>query len=183
VKFSKELEMPGKGNPLLTFRVSRKENLAIRLLANRDNKPVGVYLRLVVQEHLRGVYTRSLGENTHLETLVKLTKEFITRAQLARQTTKVSMKTEKSPQLPGTERRGDLEDLTWKAVQTAVEYSKTEDAAKDAEARLLALRVVNGLMRTELLILKHQDDAYVDTLLEELGVDVNGLATRTRKGG
>ena len=37
----------------------------------------------------------SVGKNTHLETLVKLTKEFIARAQLARQVTKVSMKTER----------------------------------------------------------------------------------------
>ena len=97
-----------KGNPLLAFRVSRKENLAIRLLARRDNKPVGVYLHWVVQEHLRGVYTQSLGVNTHLEALVKLTKEFIVRAQLARQVTKVPMKAQKGPQLPGTEKRGDL---------------------------------------------------------------------------
>lgn len=168
-----------KGNPLLAFRASRKENLAIRLLARRDNKPVGVYLHWIVQEHLRGVYTQSSGVNTRLEALVKLTKEFIVRAQLARQVTKVPMKTQKGPQLPGTEKRGDLESLTWKAVQTAVEYSKTEDGAKDAEARLLALRVANGLMRTELAILKHQDDAFVDALLEELGVDTAGLERKT----
>ncbi len=169
-----------KGNPLLAFRVSRKENLALRLLARRDHKPVGVYLHWVVQEHLRGVYTQSLGVNTHLEALVKLTKEFIIRARLAREASKVPMKAEKGPQLPRTEKRGDLEDLTWKAVQAAVEYSKTEDGAKNAEGRLLALRVANGLMRTELAILKHQDDAFVDALLEELGVDADGLQ---RKGG
>ncbi len=171
-----------KGNPLLTFRVSRKENLAIRLLARRDNKPLGVYLHLVLQEHLRGVYTQSLGVNTHLEALVKLTKEFIVRARLARETSKVPMKAEKGPQLPSTEKRGELEELTWKAVQAAVEYSKTEAAAEDAEARLLALRVANGLMRTELAILKHQDDAFVDALLEELGVDTDGLERKTQKG-
>ena len=66
-------------------------------------------------------------------------------------------------------------------VQTAVEYSKTEDAAKDAEARLQALRVANDLMRTELMILKDQDDAYVNDLLEELGVDLNGLAKKLER--
>ena len=39
----------------------------------------------------------------------------------------------------------------------------------------------NGLMRTELAILKDQDDAFVDTLLEELGVNADGLAKKTRK--
>jgi hypothetical protein len=163
-----------KGNPQITFRVSRKENLALRALAARDHKRLAEYMRTVTQEHLQ-------GETTHLETLVKLTKEYIVRAQLARQASKVPMKAEKGPQLPGTEKRGELEDLTWKAVQEAVAYSKTEDAATDAEARLLALRVANGLMRTEPLILKHQDDAYVDALLEELGVDADGLERKTHK--
>ena len=73
------------------------------------------------------------------------------------------------------------ESLTWKAVQAAVEYSKTEDGAQDAEARLLALRVANGLMRTELAILKHQDDAFVDALLEELGVDAGWTGEENSK--
>ena len=171
-----------KGNPKLTFRMSRKEELALRLLARRANKPLAEYIRSVIREHLEGVTsTHSLGDS-HLETLITLTKEFITRAQLYRQApTKVPMKAEKDPQLPGTEKRSALEDVTWKAVQAAVEYSKTEAAAKDAEARLLALRVANGLMRTELMILKHQDDAYVDALLKELGVDADGLAEKVRK--
>ena len=111
-----------KGNPRFTIRLTRKETLAIHLLARRDNKPVAVYLRLAIKEHLRGVaVTQSLG-GSHLETLVTLTKEFIVRAQLARQTpTKVPMKAEKGPQLPGTEKRGELEELTWKVLQTAVD--------------------------------------------------------------
>jgi hypothetical protein len=36
-------------------------------------------------------------------------------------------------------------------------------------------------MRTEVMILKHQDDAYVDALLEELGADTGGLESKTRK--
>jgi hypothetical protein len=170
-----------KGNPQITFRLSRKENLAVRALAARDHKQLAEYMRKVIQQHLQGEITQRLGETTHLETLVKLTKEYIIHVRLARQATKVPMKAEKGPQLPGTEKRGELEDLTWKAVQAAVDYSKTEEAAKDAEARLLALRVANGLMRTELMILKHQDDAYVDALLEELGVDADGLERKTQK--
>jgi hypothetical protein len=91
------------------------------------------------------------------------------------------MKASKETGLPGTEKRTELEELTWKAVQAAVEFSITEAAAKDAEARLLALRVANGLMRTELMILKHMTDAYVDELLKQLGVDADGLAAKTRK--
>ncbi len=171
-----------KGNPQLTFRVSRKEELALRLLARRANKSLAEYMRLAIREHLQKVtFTHSMG-GSHLETLVALTKEFVIRAQLATQVpTKIPMKAEKDAELRGTEKRSDLEELTWKAVQAAVDYSKTEDAAKDAEARLLALRVANGLMRTELMILKHQDDAYVGALLKELGVDADGLERKARK--
>lgn len=173
-----------KGNPILAFRVSRKEDAALRLLARRNNKPVTLYGKLAVREFLekqRVLNTQSLGVE-HLRALNRLTKQFILTVQLSRQPSKVTMKAQKDPRLPGAEHRDDLETITWKAVQAAVDYSKTEDAAKDAEARLLALRVANGLMRTELLILKHQDDAYVDALLKELGVDADGLAEKTRKG-
>lgn len=171
-----------KGNPLFAFRVSRKENLALRALAKQNNVTLAGYGQRMVKEHLEGVITQRLGDNTHLENLVKLTKEYIVRARLARgMPNKVPMKASKDAELPGAEKRSELEELTWKAVQAAVEFSKTEAAAKDAEARLLALRVANGLMRTELMILKHMADAYVDQLLKELGVDADGLAAKTRK--
>jgi hypothetical protein len=164
--------------------VSRKEDAAIRLLARRNNRPITVLGKIAVREFLekqRVLNTQSLGVE-HLKALSNLTKQFILTAQLSRQPSKVPMKAEKNPRLPSVEKREDLELLTWKAVQAAVDYSKTEAAAKDAEARLLALRVANGLMRTELLILKHTDDAYVDALLKELGVDADGLERKTQKG-
>jgi hypothetical protein len=135
-----------------------------------------------MKEHLREVSdTQTLG-GRHLEALTNLTKQYITSAQLSLQASKVPMKESKEPGLPGSPKRDDLEALVWKAIQEAVSYSKTEAAAKDAEARLLALRVANGLMRTELALLKHQDDAFVGALLEELGADANGLARKTQKG-
>jgi hypothetical protein len=95
---------------------------------------------------------------------------------------KQPLQAEKAARLPGAPKRDELEELTWRAVQEAVAYSKTEDAAKEAEARLLALRVVNSLMRTELAVLKHQDDAFVDDLLKELKGDTDELEKEARKG-
>jgi hypothetical protein len=136
---------------------------------------------MAIRGYLEGVSdTHSLGVG-HLEALANLAKQFIIAARLARKPSKVPTKDEKNPQLLGTAHRDDLEDFTWKAVNETVAFSKTEKAAKDAEARLLALRVANGLMRTELMILKHQDDAYVDALLKELEVDPDGLAAKARK--
>ena len=128
----------------------------------------------------RVLNTQSLGVE-HPVDLNRLTKQYITLAQLARQTIKVPMKAE-NPELLGAGKRDDLENLTWKAVQAAVDYSKTEDTAKDAEARLLTLRVANALSRIELAILKQQDDAFVGALLEELEVDADGLKRKTHNG-
>jgi nucleotide-binding universal stress UspA family protein len=70
--------------------------------------------------------------------------------------------------LPGVERRRSLEELAWRAVQEAIEYTKSEDAAKNARFRLLALRVADGLIRTELAILDSMDWAYVEDIVESV---------------
>jgi hypothetical protein len=134
-----------------------------------------------LKDHFERVYATQTSGGVHLETLTNLTKQYITTVRLFRQATKLPMKGDKTAGLPGSQKRDELEVLVWRAIQEAVSYSRTEDAAKDAQARLLALRVANGLMRTELALLKHQDDAFVGALLEELGADADGLAAKTRK--
>ena len=117
-----------------------------------------------------------------LASLTRVAKQYLVAVELSRQASKVPLQAEKMAGLPGAPKRDELEELVWKAIQEAVAYSKTEDAAKDALARLLALRVANGLMRTELAILKHQDDAFVDELIKELRQDTDELEKETRKG-
>lgn len=177
--------MPGKGSPKV--RIPKVYEATLRLEARRDGNTISKQLRNILRDHFKQEYENGPTQSSgvpNLVALTRLTKEFIARAQLARQTptTKVPMKETKEPGLPGTEKRDDLEVLVWEGLKQAFAYSKTEDAAKDAEARLLALRVANGLARTELAILKHQDDAFVGALLEELGADADGLARKTQKG-
>lgn len=145
------------GEPLLVARVPLPHILALKLEARRDRMTLSAKVRVVVRDHLESVYNNKNSGVIHLDALTRLSKEYITRARLSRQATKVPMKAQKDPQLPGAEKRDELEVIVWKAIQEAVDYSKTEQGAKDAEARLLALRVTNGLMRTELAILKHKD--------------------------
>jgi hypothetical protein len=119
---------------------------------------------------------------SNLINLTRIAKQYMATVQLSRQTpVKAPMKDEKEAGLPGAAKRDELEELTWKALQEALVYSKTEDAAKAAEARLLALRVANSIARTELAILKHQDDAFVDQYLEELEGDTNELESEAKK--
>jgi hypothetical protein len=90
--------------------------------------------------------------------LILLSKEYV----LGRRSVRIASK------LPGAEKRERLEELAWQAVKEAIEYSKSEDAAKNARHRLLALKVADGLIRTELAILDSMDWAYVDDILENV---------------
>lgn len=173
--------MPGKGSPHLPWRVPTKYILAVQLEARHRGISASEHLRNILREHFeRMASTQSLG-GIHLENLTRLAKQYLTTVQLSRQRQKVPMKGEKVAGLPGALKRDELEELVWKATNEAVAYSKTEDAAKEAFSRLLALRVANSLMRTELAILKHQDDAFVDELIKELRQGTDELEKETRK--
>jgi hypothetical protein len=82
---------------------------------------------------------------------------------------------------PSTQqKREELQDVTWKAIAQAVEYSKSEEAAKNAMARLLALRVLGYLIRTGLAIQDSKDKNFIDDLVEKLE-DAHGEWTTQTK--
>jgi len=56
----------------------------------------------------------------------------------------------------------------WQALQEIVEYSKSEEAAKNAEKRRQVMELLNHGVRAELAVLHEQDAAYIEDLLEEL---------------
>jgi len=70
--------------------------------------------------------------------------------------------------LPGTERRAQLEKIMWQAPQEIVEYSKTEETAKNAEERRRVMELLNHAVRAELAVLHEQDAFYVEAIMEEL---------------
>jgi len=71
--------------------------------------------------------------------------------------------------LPSSERRDRLEEAAWAALQDAVEWMKSEDAASNARARARIAQVVANLMRVENKILDSRDDAFIANL--ELALD------------
>lgn len=71
-------------------------------------------------------------------------------------------------ELPGTERRAQLEKIMWQALQEIVEYSKSEEAAKNAEERRRVMELLNHAVRAELAVLHEQDNFYIEDLIEEL---------------
>lgn len=71
--------------------------------------------------------------------------------------------------LPSTERRDNLEEAAWKAVQEAVEWIRSEDAANNARARARIAQVLANLMLVENTILDSRDEAFIANL--ELALD------------
>jgi hypothetical protein len=147
--------MPGKGNPRLEARLPRNYLAALELEARKAGESVSEHLRGILKAHFQRVYDTQSSGVIHLENLTRLVKQYLITLELSRQgPQKQPMKEEKEAGegLPGSAKRDSLEGLVWQAVQEAVAYSKTEDAAKNALAGLLALRVANSLMRTELAL-------------------------------
>jgi len=75
--------------------------------------------------------------------------------------------------LPGKERRAELEKLTWDAVKKAHEFIQTEDAAKNAKHRILAIKAVALITRAEEQILLDMDKAEVDQIVERIEAALN----------
>jgi hypothetical protein len=73
--------------------------------------------------------------------------------------------------LPGTERRAQLQKMMWQVV----EYSKSEEAAKNAEQRMEVLELLNRAVRAELAVLHEQDAFYVEELLQRIEVIVRKI--------
>jgi hypothetical protein len=77
--------------------------------------------------------------------------------------------------LPGTEKRAELEKIMWQALQEIAEYSKSEEAAKNAEERRRVMELLNRAVRAELAVLHEQDAFYVEDLIEKLETSMRKL--------
>ena len=75
--------------------------------------------------------------------------------------------------LPGKERRAELERLTWEAVKKAHEFIQTEEAAKNAKHRILALQAIALITRAEEQILADMDKAEVDQIVQRIEAALN----------
>ena len=81
--------------------------------------------------------------------------------------------------LPAKDKRDSLEELSWAGIQEAIKFAKAQE---EPELRLLAMRVVGYLIRTELAIQHEQDQAAVDDLFIELEAARDELAKKVKAG-
>lgn len=152
-----------RGDGLLTARLPVKYIAALTAVARAQGKSRSHILFDAVDQYLKEMYYNRARDVIHLQDLIRHAKEYLS---LARMTVSVAG-------LPAKKRRDELEEVMWKAVQAAVQYAKTEEAATNAEKRLWALMVVARLAQVHNAILREQDRSFVDDLLEQIEADLN----------
>jgi hypothetical protein len=147
--------------------------IALKLVARDRGMSFSQYMRKVAEEHQLALYASRNQLYSNRERFDGLVRRFIL---LCRQDV-VAI----AAGAPGTqERRQELQDVTWKAIAQAVEYSKSEEAAQNAVARLLALRVLGYLVRTGLAIQDSKDKNFIEDLVENLEDSHGEWTTQTK---
>ena len=161
--------MMGRGMPRFQLRLPKAVQARLEDEAADLGVTVSTYVRAILVAHLSLQKRENQGvvhSVTH-SSFDRAVKRFILACL-----TGVSV-----AGLPGKERRNELEGLSWAAVAEAIKFAKAQD---DPELRLLAMRVVSSLIRTELAILHEQDQAHVDELVAEVEVLRSELAEKVK---
>ncbi len=139
---------------------------ALKAFAFQSGVPVAEYVRGIVHDHIlqRGAALRERG--AALRAFINAGKAWIIAYHEC-----VSIAV--AGTLPGKQRRAELEKLTWEAVKKAHEFIQTEEAAKNAKHRMLAIQTVALITRAEAEILVDMDQAEVDQIVQRIEAALN----------
>ena len=137
---------------------------ALKVFAFQSGVPLAEYVRDMVHDHIleRGGAFRERGGA--LRALINAGKAWVIAYHEC-----VAV----AGALPGKERRAELEKLTWEAVKKAHEFIQTEEAAKNAKHRMLAIQAVALITRAEAGILADMDKAEVDQIVQRIEAALN----------
>jgi hypothetical protein len=137
---------------------------ALKVFAFQSDVPLAEYVRGLAHDHIleRGGAFRERGGA--LRALINAGKAWVIAYHEC-----VAV----AGALPGKERRAELEKLTWEAVKKAHEFIQTEEAAKNAKHRMLAIQAVALITRAEAEILADMDKAEVDQIVQRIEAALN----------
>lgn len=160
------------GRPI-NIRVGDTVLRGLTALAKHDGVTRVEYIRRVLRGHIRERGIALMERGIALNQFTASVKQFILAYREA-----VPI----AGGLPGVEKRGDLEKLTWSCIKEAYEFAQSEEAASNAKARLQALFILSNLIRVERMILADQDKAAVDEIVEKIEENLDGLEKETKTG-
>jgi hypothetical protein len=146
---------------------------AVKALASQDDVSFAEYVRDMFHDHIlvRGAAFRERG--AAFTALINAGKAWVMAYYEC-----VGI----AAQLPGKDRRAELEKLTWDAVKKAHEYIQTEEAAKNAKHRILAMQAVALITRAEEQILADMDKAEVDQIVQRIEAALNVMGKAAEQG-
>ncbi len=164
--------MPSEGNRRLVLRLDPL--IRSGLLARAMSKRVSIteLARFVLVEYVKQSAEAKEGTPAllrHLDTLVRTLQLQATALTLpemveAPSPTKQPMKASKDTQ----QGRLDLHDTVDAILKTVVKLCESEEAARNAKARMEAMRLANTTIRTDMALLQGYDRRDIQILLDEV---------------
>jgi len=149
--------LPVKGRPQLRARLDAELLEALRAYAASKRMTLSELVRRILLDYVREVSHTSKGVSHTLQRMDALIKT------LELQTSQVRI-----AGLDTQEEREKLYETAMQLMKEAIKLSESEEAARNARARMEAMRLVNAVSRTAVAILTGCDRAAIEALLQEI---------------
>jgi len=154
----------GKGNPSISTRVDPAANAALRGMALLRGITVSELVRQILsewaREEIKDPYRKVAFILAEFDDLVKQLELDI--AKLA--VTKIPLQEQKGVGLETQKEREELYGIVRAMLRKAIELTESEEEAKNARARMDAIRLVNVTSRTGDAVLRNYDRTAYDAL-------------------
>ena len=149
--------LPVKGRPQLRARLDAELLEALRAYAASKRMTLSELVRRILLDYVREVSHTSKGVSHTLQRMDALIKT------LELQTFQVRI-----AGLDTQKEREKLYETAMQLMKEAIKLSESEEAARNARARMEAMRLVNAVSRTAVAILTGYDRAAIEALLQEI---------------
>jgi len=164
--------VPTRGNPELHIRLDPLLYSGVQAQALSRGVNVNELVRFLLVEYVKQSVEAKEGTTAllrHLDTLIRtlqLQVNALAIQTIAEETTPVKqpLKAVKDTQVV----RLDLHDTVDAILKTVIKLCESEEAARDAKARMEAMRLANTIIRTDLAVLGGYDRRDIKVLLDEV---------------
>ena len=163
--------MPSEGNPRLVLRLDPLIRSGLQARAMSRGVSLNELAKFVLVEYVKQSAEAKEGTPAllrHLDTLVRTLQLQATALTLpaveAPGPTKRPMKASKDTQ----QGRLDLHETVDAILKTVIKLCESEEAARNAKARMEAMRLANTTIRTDMALLQGYDRRDIQVLLDEV---------------
>lgn len=142
---------------------------ALRALADAKGKSLAVLIREILMDYARRVIYTQRGVIYTLDRISVLVK-----------TLEIELLSVAAAGIDTQREREKLYEIALDLLKEAVKLSESEEAAKNARARILVMRLVSAASRTALAILADHDQATAIALIREIKKENESIRAELR---